>query len=425
MNEPYCTRRSFLRYASAGIAGSPAGHWALLKINPTFEMLPKRYHRVILRLDPKGENLESELRYEGNNRDLRGSVDSHGLYVEDGEEVAERWQKAGRGCAGIFVLRDSLWSQQDHITRQKAYSPLIPPNWITAAALVANGSLQWTPVHTAPVDDDFSWTQIKDPFQLFGSAPKSDSLFRAATYTTAGQNPKELASASQARYAREVLNRFASIMQTLHSTGTSGGVDAVAQIGAEISSQSDRAYFTPELRSKFIPISVTNPRPKEIEEGKGVLAPEHATSLQASEIGRVVSTSLLRRRLEDGDIAIERYDISQSKERALAIKILEDLIPAHSKTGKSSLWLWVNGPLDPTQKLRGEDATKWLAEFQIELQRARIDHARLQIFSKPSVDLPSGAHRKEALERALARSKRMDIPLSLNMRSEAFRNVFK
>ena len=32
---------------------------------------------------------------------------------------------------------------------------------------------------------------------------------------------------------------------------------------------------------------------------------------------------------------------------------------------------------------------------------------------------------KEALERALARSKRMDIPLSLNMRSEAFRNVFK
>ena len=163
----------------------------------------------------------------------------------------------------------------------------------------------------------------------------------------------------------------------------------------------------------------------EVGEGKGFIAPEHVELHGASEIAKLVSKELLQRRLNDGDIAIERYDISRPSERSKAIQIIEDLIPIHRKSAiESRIWLWVNGPLKQDKKLQGTDATRWVPEFQHEIQAASIDHGRLRLFSKPSVDLPKGPSRKDALDRAIIRFKQMDLPLSLNMRTDAFRQVF-
>ena len=325
----------------------------------------------------------------------------------------------------MFVLRDSLWSQQDHVTGQRAFSPLLPPNWITAASLVATGSLAWQPVFSAPVEDDRAWRKLATPTDLFGSAPKSDSLFNAAIKPVRTKDKQPDSTAEQARNARTTLRVLGPAMNELYSAGKSGDALAVARLGAEISCQSDCRYFTTNGRRRVIPITVTNPSSYEVGEGKGFIAPEHVDLNGATEIARLVLNELLQRRLNDGDIAIERYDISRPSERSNAIQALEDLIPIHRKPAiESRIWLWVNGPLKQDRKLQGTDATRWVPEFQHEIQAASIDHNRLRLFSKPSVDLPKGPGRKEALDRAIIRFKGMDLPLSLNMRTDAFRQVF-
>ena len=420
-------RRDILRNGALGALAYPiASQPWWFGGTPQTATIPERYHRVVLRLDPDCLNLEPSLRYEGNNLDVRGERNSNGLFQDDGSTVARRWQQAAEGCAGVFVLRDSLWSQQDHVTRQRAFSPLLPPNWITAASLVATGSLAWQPVFSAPVDDDRAWNKLATPSDLFGSAPKSDSLFKAAIRPARTKDKQPDSTAVQARNARTTLKFLGSAMNELHSAGRSGDALAVARIGAEISCQSDCRYFTTHGRRRVIPITVTNPSLHEVGEGKGFIAPEHVDLHGASEIAKLVSKELLQRRLNDGDIAIERYDISRSSERSKAIQILEDLIPIHRKSAiESRIWLWVNGPLKQDRKLQGTDATRWVPEFQHEIQAASIDHGRLRLVSKPSVDLPKGPSRKDALDRAIIRFKQMDLPLSLNMRTDAFRQVLR
>ena len=136
--------------------------------------------------------------------------------------------------------------------------------------------------------------------------------------------------------------------------------------------------------------------------------------------------SLLRRRLADGDIAVERYDLSQPESRAAAIDLLRNLVPKDGAVRDGGrVWLWVNGPLDPQRKMRGADAGEWIPTFRRELDRSDIDHRRVRLFNKPSFDLPSGPGRAAALDAGLARATRLDVPLSLNLRTTAFRRILR
>ena len=98
---------------------------------------PSHYARVVPRLSLPLGDLFQNLYYEGNNIELRGSRTSAGLYIDSGPEVADRWREAAKRCRAIFVLRDSLYSQQDHPYRQTPYAPILPPSWITTAAHLA------------------------------------------------------------------------------------------------------------------------------------------------------------------------------------------------------------------------------------------------------------------------------------------------
>jgi hypothetical protein len=381
--------------------------------------LPDRYHRVVLRLDPVGDDLESELRYEGNNNDLRGARNDRGLYPESGEAVAMRWRRAASNCRGIFVLRDSLWSQQDHITRQQAFAPLLPPNWITAAALaVANGRKGPSPL-VAGIDDDEAWRRAGTPKAMFGLAPASQA-WHAVAIRPANAGPAALRT--QARHARTVMIALGDAFRRMLSVG-SGDVEEAIAWGSDLACASDRLYFTDDLRRRrIIPITVAEPSEKEIDEGKGFLAPEHQREPGAEVAASKTRRILLRRRLADGDVAVERYDISKASQRAMIASLLRTIIPAKDPApGTGVVWVWINGPLDPDRKLRGQDATPWVELLRRELATEDIQHSRVRFFSKPSVELPNGAGRKAALDEAIGRFDRLDLPLSLNLRTAAFR----
>ena len=285
--------------------------------------------------------------------------------------VARRWRLAAAGCAGLFVLRDSLWSQQDHPTRQHGFAPYLPPAWITAACLVARGDLAWRPIFDAPTDDDSAWAECTTPATLFGNAPISESLHSSARGLLHEPPAADPARGVMATNARRTFRELGAAMRRMHAVAVDGP-EMVATIGAEIACRSDQRYFTPELRRRrVIPITVTNPTTKEIGEGKGPVAPEHAAIPRVAEIGRMVMRSLLRRRLADGDIAVERYDLSQTESRAAAIDLLRDLVPKDVPVpGDGRVWLWVNGPLDSRRKMRGVDAGEWIPTFRRELDRS-------------------------------------------------------
>lgn len=388
--------------------------------------LPDRFRRVVLRLDPDPVDLEASLRYEGNNLDLRGPRGAEGLHVDSGELAARRWRLAAAGCAGLFVLRDSLWSQQDHPTRQHAFAPYLPPAWITAACLVARGDLVWRPMLDAPIDDDAAWTERTTPESLFGIAPISESLHSSILGPLDETQAADPARGMMATNARRTFRELGVAMRRMHAAAADGP-DAVASIGAEIACRTDRRYFTPDLRRRrVIPITVTNPTSMEIDEGKGPVAREHLSIPRVGEVGTMVMRSLLRRRLADGDIAVERYDLSKAASRAAAIDLLRDLLPKRkSVPGDGRVWLWVNGPLDPRRKLHGIDAGEWIPTFRRELDRSDIDHHRVRLFNKPSLDLPTGPGRAAALDVGLARAARLEVPLSLNLRTTAFRRIFR
>ena len=388
--------------------------------------LPDRFRRVVLRLDPDPVDLEASLRYEGNNLDLRGPRGPEGLQVDSGEMAARRWRLAAAGCAGLFVLRDSLWSQQDHPTRQHAFAPYLPPAWITAACLVARGDLAWRPIFDAPIDDDSAWAGCTTPALLFGNAPISERLHSSARSLLRETQTADPARSVMATNARRTFRELGAAMRRMHAVSVDGP-DMVATIGAEIACRTDRRYFTPELRRRrFIPITVTNPTTKEIGEGKGPVAPDHASIPGVAALGSMVMRTLLRRRLADGDIAVERYDLSQPESRAAAIDLLRNLVPKDGAVRDGGrVWLWVNGPLDPQRKMRGADAGEWIPTFRRELDRSDIDHRRVRLFNKPSFDLPSGPGRAAALDAGLARATRLDVPLSLNLRTTAFRRILR
>lgn len=374
-------------------------------------LAPARYINIIPRIGPNPEKTFKNLRYEGNNIVMRGPLIDGCLREPDGSHIAAKWQAKARGTGGLFVLRDSLFSQQDNVTQHLPHALMMPPNWVTAA--LASRDLK--PVTAPAVDDDKAWAAIPSRRAMFGSFPGSPFLYRIAT-RPAGSAPD--AEKERIMYVRSAIRSLASDAEAMIQASP-GGPLAMAEAGAERIAASDRRYFGAELRrDRIIPIFVENPSAHEIREGKGMAV--RGRKDIPGELVQLARNTIYARRLRDGDMAVERYDISKPRERKRAIELLEALIPLGAEPG-ANVWLWVTGPLKKPGTFSGEDATTYIGTFRVEAQKANIDLSRLRYVSKPDCRLPSGPGRKEAFEDAVDRYRKLDLPLGLNVGSGALR----
>jgi len=373
---------------------------------------PSHYARVVPRLQCPIGNLYKNLYYEGNNIELRGPRTTEGLYIDSGPKVSERWREAAQRCRAIFVLRDSLYSQQDHPFRQTPYAPILPPSWIAAAANLAYLEKPIQSLTVFNIYDDAGWTSLLHPTDLFGSFPISKALFKRATSQNIGSPPSKQ---REIYNARTTLIAMANDAQLLINVAPQGAV-AVAQCGAEQISLSDRKYFGTQIRrNHVIPIFVENPTSHEQSEGKGTV-PQNQTVIP--EVVAMTTQVIYRRRLQDGDLAIERYDLSMRKERARAINVLESIVP--KSDGQHTLvWLWVTGPLNNKGELIGQDATRWINQFRSELAESNANGGRIVLFSKPSIELPLGSFRQASFDSYVQQYKRLAMPMSVNLNTES------
>lgn len=251
-------------------------------------------------------------------------------------------------------------------------SLMLPPSWIAVAA---------TRPESAPVDsfapqDDRAWSGVKDRSDLFGGYPTSQSLYRFATANLQDARGK---SRDRIRFARESISQLSRMTETLHRAGPHGW-RAVITAGAELIARGDRDYFSPTIRREhIIPIFVENPNPHEIEEGKGYVVPGMDLSRR---VRLFLVGEICRQRLRDGDIALERYDLSSSRDVKRALDILTRIIP-DGDPGNTRVWLWVTGRLEPGLVLKGEGALEYAEDFWRRAADLPIDLARLKLFSKP------------------------------------------
>jgi len=190
------------------------------------------------------------------------------------------------------------------------------------------------------------------------------------------------------------------------------GPEAVAVLGAERIAHLDAVYFGAELRRRaIIPIFVEHPNAKEFGEGKGMVPGGMEVD---AELARMVTRTVYRRRLQDGDLAIERYDLSEVGDRERAVRLLEDLVPEGGEgEPETRVWLWVNGQLAPERKLRGEPADAYIPAFKKELERAKIDTSRVVLLSKPTVFV-RGEGAKKKLDEAVERYGALGMPVSVS-----------
>jgi hypothetical protein len=381
-------------------------------------LAPAELEDVIPRVGAPLGQLCANLRYEANNPSLRGRRLPEGLYEDSGEVIAERWREAASSVRGLFVLRDALFSQQDHPLDHRAVALAMPPSWVTAAVAEVLSGRTPAPVVAPRPGDDAAWAAV-DAGRMFGSFPPSASLSGWARRPLAGAAPVTRARVENARAGVAALARSAQAM----IDAAPGGAEAVARAGAEQIAASDRRYFGDALRrDHVVPISVENPNRHEIEdEGKGFMpmptplpAPGAVSPAALERAVRLATDAVLRRRLADGDLALERYDLTAPADRRRAIDLLERLIPRRaSGAGRTVVWLWVNGRLDE-RGVGGEDATAHIAGFRAEVAAADVDVARLRYLSKPHVALP-GPGRARALREAVARFRGLGLPLSVNL----------
>ena len=388
-----------------------SGSGSHFEVNSRLEA-PPRYYHVVPRIQLPVNQLFENLFYEGNNIVMRGDRTSSGDFSDTGETVSLRWRHVAASCRGIFVLRDSLFSQQDHPYRHESHALMLPPSWITAAATIIQEGDSLHPMIVFEIENDHGWTQLPSADALFGSFPRSDTLFGLATSSLRHATP---ALARQITNARIALRSLAKDTQTLIDASHLGP-EVIMRIGAERISLSDCKYFGREVRRKhIIPIFVENPSLKEQSEGKGLLPPGRWID---PKIANKATQIIYRRRLRDGDLAIERYDLSLPSERLRAIDLLESLIPIGEDLS-TTVWLWVTGPLDDSGKLSGQNAIPWIAEFREELSRSIVDGRRIVLLSKPCISLPSGLQRKAAFEAQVDLFKQQQLPLSINLSTHA------
>lgn len=336
---------------------------------PTDVPVPERLRAAVPMLTDPQQALSSRLVYEANNALMRQGL-------EEGGAIAERWRRTARRTGGLFVLRDSLWNQQDHARRHDPVALMLPPSWILLAAV--NRDL--APVRAFEVTDDAAWTALQRPEDLFGGYPPSRALFRYATADRRGADRGRRADIRNARLSLRALSEYTRALQSAASEGWR----SVMTTGARIIAAADRAYFTAPVRSAHvIPIFVENPALHEVGEGKGFVVP----GLDAGhDKERFLVQQICRARLRDGDIALERYDLSDPRAVARALEILQAVIPP-GETLRTRVWLWVTGTLVPGKTLRGEGPLAHVAAFQRKVAALPIDRDRLRLFAKPAEPL--------------------------------------
>ncbi len=370
---------------------------------------PDFYDIVIPRLQVTPKFLYSNLYYEGNNLIMR-KVKGPLSYSSAGNLISENWRKLVRQTKATFVLRDALFSQQDHPYKFIPRALMLPANWITAAVLQKDSI---KPVLAPPLYNEEAWSKIKTPEQMFGSFPPSETLFKIAV-----RMPDKLSDTIYTYNARGTIKTLAEYALKL-AEKRDKGVNEMIEEGAELIEASDNLYFGKDTRSEhIIPIMVENPTQHEILEGKGIELNLNDTLHKntVSAIRRI----LYRKRLSDGDIAIERYDLSNPRERKRAINVLEELIPKGSSG--AIVWLWVTGRLLKNKTLQGEDASAYIGQFQSEIRNSNINESRLRFVNKPSFQLKK-KNPKQSLRESVERFRQLELYESVNLNSEQLRVI--
>ena len=361
---------------------------------------PTEYEHVTLRAGlPVGARY-ADLVYEGNNKNFRGKAGAGGL-VRDGDATAEDWRRWIAGVKGMIVLRDSLFSQQDHPVLQRPRALMMPPSWVSVAvAATMAGETLVAPV--APeLEDDAGWGSIPTAEERFGSFPPSQRLFEESKLALAGGDAEQQARTRNARASLRALAEAAAAMVQAQP----GGPETVAQAGAAWIAASDRTYFGAELRTRVIPIFVEQPNEHEArDEGKGMAV--WGVSLPAPAI-TLARDTVYARRLEDGPLGIERYDLRHRDEWTRAIALLETLIPRGSLG--HPIWLWVNAGSDGHG--HGDPAIPHIPAFTEALESADVEPARLILLSKPSPRPTT----KAALDTYATQTRTLHIPASLQL----------
>jgi hypothetical protein len=330
--------------------------------------------------DPEGA-ISADLIYEGNNSLFRAGSTPGRDGPLTGMEIAARWRVTAERTRAIFVLRDSLWNEQDHPTRHRPVSIMLPPSWLILAAMEEDPK----PVLAFELEDDAAWRGVRSANEMFGSYPPSGALFRLATQATTG--PVQV-DRERVLSARSSLTQLSDHTRRLQRAAAKGRRALVSE-GAEIIAAGDRAYFGESTRrDHVIPIFVENPRDFERVERKGWMIP----GLEIEpELARSVVTQICRRRLNDGDIALERYDLSDPRATERALRILEWTIPS-DEPGSTNVWLWVTGKLEPVKhQLVGEGALHYVEPFLEQARHREINLDRLKLFNKPAESVADDA----------------------------------
>lgn len=372
---------------------------------------PERYDHVVLKIHfPMGEQF-SNLRYEGFNPLLmKGAA--------NGEEVAQRWRDLVVGARGVFLLRDSLWSQQDHPYHRKPYALMMPPSWVTVAVTEVAAGRAPAPLVAPPIDDDAAWAKIASAADMFGSFPPSDSLYREAVKSAQGDD-------QPARYAAAARTSIRSLAADARAmiAAAPQGTAAVAAAGAERIARSDRRYFGASLRHhRVIPLFVENPNTRELlDEGKGMMVVGRDFDPALVKLAR---DAVYRRRLRDGDLAIERYDLSQPAERDRAIEVLQAFIGSRDPAPGGTLWLWVTGKLDPNHEGEGENAARYLPAFLKQVDAAALDRSRLRILSMPSTQVPADGQ-ATFVKKDAAWYRKRGLPYSVRLNTHQFQSLLQ
>lgn len=375
---------------------------------------PDLLDHLVPRLRPATGLRFRNLVYEANNVDLRGSRTEQQLYEDTGVEIAERWRAGAAGVRGVLVLRDALFSQQDHPIDHNPVSIMMPVSWISVAVHEVMEGRELRPANAPDLDDDAAWAELDTPALLFGSFPPSERLHEEATKPRTVLAPQRL-RVTNARRSVAMLAQQSRAM----CDAAGEGAEAVAAAGAEAISFSDRLYFGERLRREnIILVTVENPTLHErVDEAKGFRPPRGTLSDEA--IATAVD-ALYRRRLLDGDVGLERVDLNRMSERRHAVALLERLIPEEDP-GDSQLWLYVHGGL------RGsaiEDALSHMYGFRLQLEAGNVNLSRLRLFARPPVPI-GGSDLARQLWLGSRRFRNHDLPMSLNLGSGLLVRLFE
>lgn len=371
---------------------------------------PAAYQHLTLRAGLPVAARYEDLVYEGNNRNFRGKPDAAGLY-RSGERTALDWRCWIAGVAAMIVLRDSLFSQQDHPVLQSPRALMLPPNWVSVAVASTLSGMPLQPPVAPGLGDDAAWGELSSAEARFGSFPASERLF-AESRRSLLEAELEPGAHAKTRNARASIHALAEAAAAMVAAQTHGPV-AVAEAGAAWISASDRSYFGVDLRQQTIPIFVENPNEHEArDEGKGMGVWGLSLPAEAMTMAR---DAVYARRLLDGPLGVERYDLRHPAERQRAIVLLETLVPGGSSG--HPVWLWVNGGSDGHGK--GERATPYLEAFSRELEAADIETARVVLLSKPSLRPKT----KVQLDAFANEARALGVPASVQLNTRAARRL--